>query len=469
MSFSRRGARTCAGILVLFLIAIAGPAECQLAWGPTALVNGPSDVKPFAKVLADPADPDVIWAATGNVPDPTATSVPPADGFYKSADGGITWFPVNDSALPPETNIIDFAISPTNTDIVYAATNVLGIMKTTDGGSSWAAVNTGITHDGKDFPDSTWAALAVAVDPGNPDIVYCGVGNLNMVDLESGTGNHPGFFRSTNGGASWTKKNQGLPAMYDPIDLFDLTSHTVTVASIVVPPQFPSVVVIGLVDVEVNAELFTGKTAVSNGRVFFSTNRAEATWQERSSGLPEITWPSAGGDLARASLSYVFLHAAGGTALGVYGSHQAWGASVYTSETIFKSKSKGVYKAQGGSWVRKSTGLPVVSDDFNDSATNAGPVYASPVNPDILLVGISASDAGNPASNNSKVYVSLNGAQSWVKTWDSGLSTSPTMGYTEANPLFVTINADQTKVFTSVLWTEGTEDDGIYRLPPLSR
>jgi hypothetical protein len=458
----------CAGILLAITVLAAGQARGQLAWGPTSLVNGPFDIRPYWKVLADPSDPDVIWAATGNFPDPTATSVPPADGFYKSTDGGVTWLQVNDSALPPETNIIDFAIAPSNTDVVYVAANVLGIVKTTDGGASWAAVNSGITHDGRSFPDSTWAALAVAVDPANPSIVYCGVGNLNMVDLEAGTGNHPGFFKSTNGGASWAKKNQGLPSMYDPIDLFDLTSHTVTIASIAVPPQFPSVVVVGLIDAEVNAELFGGKTAVSHGRVFFSTNRAEATWQEASGGLPEITWPSGGGDLARVSLSYVFLQAAEGPSLGIYGSHQAWGASAYTSETIYKSKSKGVYKAQGGAWVRKSTGLPVVSDDFNDSATNTGPVCVSPVNPNILLVGVSASDAGNPASNNSKVYVSLNGAQSWLKTWDSGMSDSPTMGYTEANPLFLAINADQTKAFASVIWTEGFEDDGIYRLPPLA-
>jgi hypothetical protein len=83
------------------------------------------------------------------------------------------------------------------------------------------------------------------------------------------------------------------------------------------------------------------------------------------------------------------------------------------------------------------------------------------------MVGIGASDAGNPASDNSKVYLSLNGGLNWIKNWDSGLSDSPTIGYTEANPLFLAINADQTKAFASVLWSGGPEDNGIYRLPPI--
>lgn len=461
----------CVSLTTLFILLAGtfGRAWCQLMWGPTSLVNGPGETKPFAKVVSDPVDPDVVWATTANLPDPTATSVPPADGLYRSIDGGETWSQVNSAALPAETNVLDLAIFPGDPDIVYAGTNALGVFKTTDGGGSWAAVNSGISHDGKSFPDSAWGVLAVAVDPGDPDIVYCGVGNLNMIDIEAGSGNHPGFFKSTDGGASWSKKNQGLPAMYDPIDLFDLTSHTVAITSIVVPPQFPSVVIIGLVDIEVNAELLFGKTASTRGRAFFSTNRAEATWQERNSGLPQISWESSGSDLARVSLSYMFLSASPGPQFTLYGTHQGGGASVETSDFVYQSQSRGVYRAQGGSWVRKSAGLPVISDAENDNATNAGPVSISPVNSSILLVGIGMSDAGDPGSDNSKVYVSLNGGQTWLKSWDSGLSNSPTMGYTEANPLFLAINADQSKAFASVIWSGGPEDDGVYRLPPVVR
>jgi len=459
---------TGAVLTAALLGSFSGETYCQLIWGPTALVNGFSGQKPFAKVKTDPSDPDIVWAATGNFPDPTAASVPPADGFYKSTDGGATWVLVSDSNLITQTNITDFTICPSDPGILYVATNVSGIYKTTDGGLTWAAVNNGITHDGRSFPDSTWGALSVAVDPGDPDIVYCGVANMNNVDVESGSGNHPGFFKSTDGGASWASRNQGLPAMYDPIDIFDLTSHTVAVGSIVIPPQFPSVVVIGLFDIEINAEFLFGKTARSHGRVFFSTNRAEGSWQEKSTGLADISWPSNGNDLARLSLSSVFLSVSEGPQFLIYATHQGGGASVEADDFIWKAQSKGVYKAAGNSWVRRSGGLPQITDENNDNATNAGPVCMSPVNPQLLLVGIGASDSGNPASDNSKVYVSLNGGQNWSKRWDSGLSNSPVMGYTEANPLFLAVSADQSKAYASVLWSGGPEDDGIYRIPPLS-
>jgi len=355
----------------------AGRAICQLTWGPTPLVNGLFDNRPYAKIAADPDNPDIIWAATGNWPDPTATSVPPADGFYNSLDAGASWSQVNDAVLPAQTNIIDFVISPTDPDIIYVGTNVQGVIKTTDGGSTWTAVNSGISHDGRSFPDSTWGVMAVAVDPTDPDIVYCGVANMNMVDLESGSGNHPGFFKSTNGGASWSKKNQGLPPMNDPIDLFDLTSHTVAIASIVVPPQFPSVVVVGLADIEVNAELFFNKTAGTAGRVYFATNRAEGTWQAASGGLPSISWPSSGSDLARVSLSYIFLREAQGAQFDLFASHQGGGASVELNDYVYKSQSRGVYKTAGGSWVRKSNGLPQITDADNETLPTRAPLLSA--------------------------------------------------------------------------------------------
>jgi len=467
MSFSFRNIITGTALFATLLGSFAVEVHCQLVWAPTTLTNDVGEQKPFARVKADPSDTEIVWAATGNFPDPTSTSVASADGFYKSTDGGATWLLVSDSNLLPQMNIADFTISPTDPDIIYVATNVSGIYKTTDGGSTWAAVNNGISHDGRSFPDSTWGALAVAVDPVEPDIVYCGVANMNNVDIGSGTGNHPGFFKSTNGGASWASRNQGLPAMYDPIEIFDLTSHTVAVGSIVIPPQFPSVVIIGLFDIEANAELLFGKTASSHGRVFFSTNRAEGSWQEKSAGLPEISWSTNGSDLARLSLSSVFLSAAEGPQFVLYATHQGGGASIELEDFLWKTKSGGVYKVVAGSWARKSAGLPQITDEYNENSTNAGPVCLSPVNPEILLVGIGASDSGNPTSDNSKVYVSLNGGQNWLKHWDSGLSDSPVMGYTEANPLFLAINADQSKAYASVLWSGGTEDDGVYRLPPL--
>jgi hypothetical protein len=463
----RRPRRLAAALPILLLLARAPGLDAQLIWGPTSLVNGPGENRPFGEVACDPVDPDVVWALTSNLPDPTDPPVAPAQGVFKSTDGGVTWAAVNDAVLRTEINALDIAISASDPNVVYLATNVEGIFKTTDGGATWAAVNAGIVHNGRSFPDSGWAALAVAVDPTDPDLVYCGVANANNIDLLSGSGDHPGFYRSTDGGASWSANNAGLPPRYDPIDVFDAVSHTATVASIVVIPQNPNIVVIGMSDQEVNANLFGNRTASTRGRMFFSTNRGAGSWSELSTGLPQISEPGGFLDLARVSASQLHITAVPTGVPGVYASHIGVNVDVFADTSLVVSASRGVYRYEGGSWVRRSNGLPVVTDGFNDGATNAGPVAISPVNPDILLVGVSLSDSGNPGSERSKVYATATGGTAWTGSWDSGMSNSPVFGFTESNVGFVALNADQSAAFASVVWGDGTgEDDGIYRLPP---
>jgi hypothetical protein len=438
-------------------------------WGPTTLLNDPINLTtPFGTVVTDPLDPNTVWAVTTNVPDPLG-SPSPADGLFKSTDAGETWTQMNDGNLTEDINVLDLAIDPTNSNIVYAATNIYGVFKTTDGGATWATVNNGITHKGLSFPETTWGANAIAIDPSDPNIVYVAVSNINNIDIGLEGPDHPGFYKSTDGGEAWYARNDGLPPRHDPLD--DLLSHTVSVTDIVVIPQKPNIVLIGLLDIELNAKLLTGKTAYSKGRVFVSMNKAEGPWSEKSNGLPEISQSHSSGALTRICASAVFVAAAETGPPTAYASHTGFGIIVYLEDSEAKSKSKGVYKWGGTSWVRKSDGLPVISDGYNDNATNACGVCIAPKTPEKLLVGISASDAGDPYSDNSKVYMSPNGGNSWSKNWDQGMSDSP-HGYTEASVLFLDINANQTKAFASVMWNNiegsaGNEDDGIWRLPPL--
>jgi hypothetical protein len=431
------------------------------------LLNDPITIPTsFGTVVADAVDANLVWAATSNLPDPLG-SPDPASGIFKSNDGGATWTQMNDASLTPDMNVLDIAIDPSDSDIVYAAANVYGVFKTTDGGQSWAAKNSGIVHNQASFPNTSWGANSIAIDPSDPDIVYVGVSNVNSIDVLEGP-DHPGFYKSTDGGESWSSRNSGLPPRHDPPGLFE-PGHTVSVTDILVLPQNPNIVVIGMIDAEISIGF--GGTAYSRARVFYSTNKAQGSWVERSTGLPSIS--QSAGALAKVCMSAVLLGAAEDGPPRVYASHTGFGLEVVSlEEAIMKSKSKGVYKWAGGAWVRRSNGLPVISDQNNDNATNACAVAVAPINPDILIVGVSASDAGDPNSDHSKVYLSQNGGDTWIRNWDQGMSVSP-HGYTEANVLFVDINAARTKAFASVTWnnTEGSagdEDNGIWRLPPLS-
>lgn len=81
-------------------------------------------------------------------------------------------------------------VHPTNSNIVFACSPAGGLFKSTNSGSSWAAISDEIALLG---------ATDVAFDPTNPDIMYLLTG-----DGEAGDAVSTGIYKSTNGGNSWS-------------------------------------------------------------------------------------------------------------------------------------------------------------------------------------------------------------------------------------------------------------------------
>jgi photosystem II stability/assembly factor-like uncharacterized protein len=98
------------------------------------------------------------------------------------------------NAVGPESGMVrDIAIDPRgSTDqTIYVATDSGGVWKTTDGGSTWSPKS--------DFMPSLYMG-AIALDPGNPSIVYAGTGNENnQLNFFWGAG----IYKSTDGGDNW--------------------------------------------------------------------------------------------------------------------------------------------------------------------------------------------------------------------------------------------------------------------------
>jgi photosystem II stability/assembly factor-like uncharacterized protein len=116
-----------------------------------------------------------------------------ASTLYSEADCVPQWMQIGpaplipglgaSNAVGPESGMVrDIAIDPRgSTDqTIYVATDSGGIWKTTNGGSTWSPKT--------DFMPSLNMG-AVALDPGNPSIVYAGSGN--------------GLYKSTNDGDNW--------------------------------------------------------------------------------------------------------------------------------------------------------------------------------------------------------------------------------------------------------------------------
>src|SRR5262249_49843401 len=91
------------------------------------------------------------------------------------------------------------------------------IFKTSNSAQSWNGAGTGL-------PEASFAALVV--DPSNPNILYGGTESNNGFGAQ-------GLFKSTNGGASWTAIDGGLPS--GP-----------SVSSLVIDPSNPSTLYVAL-------------------------------------------------------------------------------------------------------------------------------------------------------------------------------------------------------------------------------
>ena len=130
--------------------------------------------------------------------DNTVYTAAASGGIFKSFDRGNTWFPIFDGQA--SIAIGDLAISPTDTNMIYAGTGEPnagggslaydgnGIYKSSNGGQTWQ--NLGLVECG--------STGKIALDPLNPDRIFVAVmGKLFANNPERG------IYRSTDGGTSW--------------------------------------------------------------------------------------------------------------------------------------------------------------------------------------------------------------------------------------------------------------------------
>ena len=120
-------------------------------------------------------------------------------GLWKTIDGGNEWFPVTDGQVT-SSSVGAVAVAETNPDIVYigmgevqlrgSITQGDGVYKTTDGGKTWR-------HLGL---EETQAVARIRIHPTNPDIVY-----VAALGHPYGDNEERGVFKSIDGGNTWKK------------------------------------------------------------------------------------------------------------------------------------------------------------------------------------------------------------------------------------------------------------------------
>lgn len=158
-------------------------ASAPGTWTPA----GPFNVGGRLTALAvDPNDPDHVWAGAA------------AGGVFESHDAGTTWTPVFDDQ--PLLNVGALAAHPSDSEVVYVGlgeTNGVGyayegdgIYRTSDSGATWQHLGLAETR----------RIARIAIDPQDTQRLFvAATGGTYTTD------EHRGVYRSTDGGATWTR------------------------------------------------------------------------------------------------------------------------------------------------------------------------------------------------------------------------------------------------------------------------
>lgn len=146
--------------------------------GPSQSVGGYSGLGRVNCVRTAPANSNIIYVGT------------PAGGLWKSTNAGTTWTTNTDEL--PSLGVTDVVIDPTDPNIIYIATGdgdggdtySVGVMKSTDGGTTWNLT-------GLNWTTSLGRTInRLLMHPSDPNIL-----------LAAGTG----IYKTTNGGTTWTQ------------------------------------------------------------------------------------------------------------------------------------------------------------------------------------------------------------------------------------------------------------------------
>ena len=343
---------------------------------PQPLTGGSLAFETLEDSRAD-VDDIVVAGATEPTVVPTVGAAPPASSLAWVRTGG----PLGGLGY-------DIRMRPDNPDVMFVTDAKAGVFRSTDGGETWVPKNNGITTRLGTASDEI-PVFCLTIDPNDYDTIWVG------------TQWQRGFFKSTDGGETWKKMDNGV------------IERGLTTRGFSVDPHNSDVVYAAgeISSWEWAGEPRTGREFDLTMGAVYKTNDGGVSWRR--------VWR--GDNLAR----YIWIDPRDTNV-------------VYVSTGIFDreaANSDVLHGVDGGVGVIKSTDGGETWQQVNNGLRNlyVGSLFMHPLNPDVLLAGTGTA-WGSPGGG---VYMTTDGGGTWEQTLSVGLmiesvefsTTSPSIAY----------------------------------------
>jgi len=343
-------------------------------------------------------------AAAGVPGDPSTYYVGAASGgIYKTVDGGVTWAAIFDAQ--PVQSIGSLAVAKSDPNIVWAGTGEgkirshislgQGVYKSTDAGKSWTLM--GLEQTGR--------VPRTVIHPRDPNVVLvCALGHAYGPQAERGV------FRTTDGGATWTKV------------LF--VDQNTGCSDLAMDPRNPRVLFAGMWQLEIHT---WGRESGGPGSGLFMSRDGGVTWQRLSGrGLPAKPVGKVAVAIAPSNPDRVY-------ALIETGDGIPWKGQPTDSGQLWRSEDSGeTWQLITGD--RNAMGRPhyysrmAVAPDDEDEAYFLTASFAKSIDGGATLTVLSRAQA--PGGDHHDIWIDPTNAQRMIVAHDQGLSISTNRGRT---------------------------------------
>ncbi len=155
----------------------------------------------FSKIVVNPAAPQTVYVCTATGSTSSSSSSTEAvplgrRGVWKSTDGGLNFTLLDATGTDGAVSATDLWLDPGNRERVYAALSGAGIYLSENGGTTWAKLAGGL-------PATGFSRIILAAGPPLPPAT-----KPTLYAAFALAGDNIAFFRSVDGGMSWTRLNE---------------------------------------------------------------------------------------------------------------------------------------------------------------------------------------------------------------------------------------------------------------------